>query len=84
MKKIRKQNSKRVAAYCVACNKRGYISRKDARAVIRDAHQGEGMRAYVCPVHPTLWHIGHIPQVTRERGVPASTIFESSYRRRRS
>ncbi len=46
------------------CGKRGYTSRQDARAVLRevrrkDSFSAEGMDIYRCRVDDTHWHLGH-------------------------
>jgi hypothetical protein len=49
---------------CSACHKRGYPTRKAARAAARAANRGH-MQAYECPAMvegaQPLWHVGHLP-----------------------
>jgi len=69
--------------YCENCHKRGYYSRKAARAGLRSLHQNEGgVSVYACP-HTDLWHIGHLPKSVVQRGnVSRQAVFEAAYRRR--
>lgn len=54
---------------CVACGKKTYSSRKNARAAARQFHPGDRMRAYPCPGGQDGYHIGHTPDLQRQRGV---------------
>lgn len=49
-------------ATCDVHEKLLFTSRKRARLHCRRQHPGDsGMSAYECPVHPGLWHVGHLP-----------------------
>jgi hypothetical protein len=69
--------------FCDSCRKRGYYTRKAARAGARTYHPNEkGVSVYECPEGTGMWHIGHLPRVVVERGTVArAAIFDSSYRR---
>lgn len=47
---------------CEVHGKRGYTSRKLAKAGIRRTSNSKGMRAYACDVVEGMWHIGHLPE----------------------
>jgi hypothetical protein len=52
-----------VGAGVCACGKRNYLSRKDARKVLRNKYPGERMHVYVC-LTAGGFHIGHMaPEV---------------------
>jgi hypothetical protein len=71
-------------AYCEPCGKRGFFSRKSARAWLRLKHRSDkGMRPYQCP--EGMWHVGHMPDIVRRRGiVSAAAVHEDRARRRSS
>lgn len=46
---------------CQGCGKRGYETRKLARAAMK-AQALQGVGTYQCKASPTgLWHLGHLP-----------------------
>lgn len=79
----KRRNDAHQYMYCADCNKRGYFSRKAARAGIRTLHQNEpAVSVYQCPT-TDLWHIGHLPKTVVSRGaVSRAAIFDAAYRRR--
>lgn len=70
--------------YCEACGKRGYFSRKVARAAREMWHPGEkGIRPYDCPEGTGLVHLGHMPQAVRQRGILSAAQAAENSRRKR-
>ncbi len=55
---------------CLACGKRGYVTKQDAKRALRQLR--DGMNAYRCRVGGIGWHLGHLPQsvVSGEQGRP--------------
>lgn len=53
--------------WCEPHSKRCYITRSEAREVIRRVPERKGMREYRCDAYPdsTYWHIGHLPGPVR-------------------
>lgn len=72
--------------HCDIHGKRGYFSRKAAKAAQRANHPDDsGMRPYRCDEGTGLWHIGHLPDVVKQRGlVAADVLFDDRKRRRQS
>lgn len=51
---------------CPGCGKRGYFTRKAAKAAAR-AFSLRGLNAYRCALWPEeLWHLGHLPDLVRD------------------
>lgn len=70
--------------YCEDCEKRGYFSRKIARAAREVWHLGDkGVRPYECPAKRGLWHLGHMPSTVRRRGVISAAAAAEHSRRKR-
>lgn len=69
--------------FCETHKKRAYPSRKLARRAMRTLHLGDkGVRPYACDVIAGAWHLGHLPDIVRQRGVvSASAIFDAAYRK---
>ena len=60
--------------YCDDCGKRGYLTRKAARAGKRLLHAHDSrVQVYRCP-HRELWHIGHAPENVQRGYVPRSVL----------
>jgi len=65
-----------------ACGKRGWVSRKAARAVRRKADHAELMSTYACPVSG-LFHIGHLPPQVADGRLSRADLGASAPRRGR-
>lgn len=50
---------------CRTCNKDIFMSRKSARHQAKILADNGHPRPYQCPVDPTMWHNGHIPDAVR-------------------
>lgn len=62
-----------VSAHSCMCGKRGFISRKDAKTVIREMKRKSGddaLRAYRCNQDERNWHVGHPPPWLRRADDP--------------
>lgn len=63
-----------------SCGKRRFLSRKDARAFLRESAGRSGldttaMRPYACPDISTLWHVGHLPREVRRGRRSAAEVY---------
>lgn len=63
------------------CGKRGYMSKKDAKAASKALHPGSGNHVYACE-SSGLWHFGHLPVAVLNRGMDRSTLRRSPRRPR--
>lgn len=61
-----------------ACGKRGYLSRKIARAVARKMN--DGLSAYRCTL-TEKWNVGHLPSEVTRGAIPRQNVGGPDTRR---
>lgn len=66
-------------AWCDACEKKSYTSRKAARRIAR--RHTEHKAVYRCPTNQLLWHVGRLPERVRQGEVTRDEFYRYSLRR---
>ena len=64
-------------SWCAQHQKKGYISKREAKRAARMYHPGEHLNVYQCTTDVGMWHIGHLPSAVVKRGVPREVVCKS-------
>lgn len=64
-------------AWCDACEKKSYTSRKAARRIAR--RHTEHKTVYRCPINQMLWHVGRLAEAIRQGQVSREEFYSPEY-----
>lgn len=72
---MKRQPVRGARSFCDHCGKGRYLSRKEARQVMRRLHL-EQARPYQCPHSDVWWHIGHFPSRVKRGEITVREITQ--------